>query len=213
LIAMARQTKAKLRQEKRRELEKRRQAEARKKTIRNTVLGVGGVAAVVVLVIAIWPSPSAEEIEAERISVTTAEGWDLPQLDGDGRVRLADFRGKPTIAAFFANWCTVCEDEIPELLALSRQIGDRVNFVGIDMMDNGGGLGDARKWGIAGEWPLARDIGNGNGSRLSAGTFGARGSPLNVIYDAEGRVVQVIPGGVSPQNLLSILQQNGLLDL
>ena len=210
---MARQTKARRREAKRLELERQRKAQARTKAIRNGVLGIGGAVVAVVLLIAVWPSPSAEEIEAERISNTTAEAWDLPQLDGDGRIRLADFRGKPTIAAFFANWCEVCEEEIPELLALSRQIGDQVNFVGIDMMDNGGGLGDARKWGIAGEWPLARDVGNGNGSRLSAGTFGARGSPLNVIYDAEGFVVQVIPGGVSPATLLNILEQNGLIEL
>jgi thiol-disulfide isomerase/thioredoxin len=209
---MARQTKAKRREAKRRKLERQRRDEARKRTIRNTVLGVGGTVAAAALIVAVWPSPSAEEIEAERISNTTATAWDLPQLDGDGRVRLSDFRGKPTIAAFFANWCTVCEREIPELLALSKQIGDQVNFVGIDMMDNGGGLGDARKWGIVGEWPLARDIGNGNGSALSALTFGARGSPLNVVYDAEGRVVRLIPGGVSPENLLAFLQDEGLVE-
>ena len=210
---MARQTKAKRREEKRRELERKRKEEARKKTIRNGVLGIGGAIIAVVVVVAIWPKPSAEDIAAEAASNTTADAWDLPQLDGDGRVRLADFRGKPTIAAFFANWCEVCEEEIPELLALSKQIGDQVNFVGIDMMDNGRGLGDAQKWGIAGEWPLARDVGNGNGSRLSAQTFGARGSPLNVVYDAEGRVVQVIPGGVSASALLSFLEDNGLIEL
>ncbi len=210
---MARQTKAQLRQSKRREFELKRQQHARKKAVRNGVLGVGGLAIAVLLVITVWPSPSAEDIEAERISNTTAEAWDLPQLDGDGRVKLANFRGKPTVAAFFANWCTVCEREIPELLALSQQIGDQVNFVGIDMMDNGNGLGDARKWGIVGEWPLARDIGNGNGSSLSARTFGARGSPINVIYNAEGQVVQVIPSGISPGNLLNLLEQNGLIEL
>jgi len=32
------------------------------------------------------------------------DSWDLPALDGEGRVALADFQGKPTVAAFFANW-------------------------------------------------------------------------------------------------------------
>lgn len=209
---MARQSKAKLREQKRREVERKRPEEARRKAVRRAALGIGGVVAVVVLAVALWPRPSAEEVAAVDASNTTAEAWDLPELDGDGRVRLADFRGKPTIAVFFANWCTVCEREIPELLVLSRQIGDQVNFVGIDMMDNGRGLGDAEKWGIAGEWPLARDVGNGNGSALSAGTFGARGSPLNVIYDAEGRVLQVINGGVSPAPLLRFLVENGLVE-
>ena len=210
---MARPTKAQRRQAKQREIELKLRRDARKKTIRNGALGTAGAVLAVLFVMAVWPSPTPEEIEAERISNTSAEGWDLPQLDGPGRVRLADFRGKPTIAAFFANWCTVCEREMPELLALSRQIGDQVHFVGINMMDGGNGLGDARKWGIAGEWPLARDVGNGNGSRLSAETFGARGSPLNVIYDADGRVLQVIPSRVSPASLLAFLEQNGLVEL
>lgn len=201
---MARQTKAQLRDKRRREAEERRLAEARKKVMRNSAFGLAAAVVLVVGVIAMWPSPSAEDVAAEEASVTTATGWDLPQLDGDGRVRLTDFQGKPTVAAFFANWCDVCEREMPELLALSRQLGDDVNFVGIDMMDNGRGLADAEKWGIAGEWPLARDVGNGNGSGLSARTFGARGSPLNVLYSPEGEVLLVQPGAIPPATILEV---------
>ena len=63
------------------------------------------------------------------------------------------------------------------MLALSRSIGGQVNFVGVNMMDNGGGLDDARRWGIADAWPIARDVGNGNASTLAVGTFGAPGQP------------------------------------
>ena len=201
---MARQTKAQLREQRRRETEVRRLAEARKRVIRNAAFGLAGAIVLVVGAITVWPSPSAADIAAEEASVTTATEWDLPQLDGDGRIRLADFRGKPTIAAFFANWCEVCEREMPELLALSLRLGDEVNFVGIDMMDNGRGLADAEKWGIAGEWPLARDVGNGNGSALSARTFGARGSPLNVLYSPEGEVLLVQPGAIPPATILDV---------
>ena len=201
---MARQTKAQLREQRRRETEVRRLAEARKRVIRNAAFGLAGAIVLVVGAITVWPSPSAADIAAEEASVTTATEWDLPQLDGDGRIRLADFRGKPTVAAFFANWCEVCEREMPELLALSLRLGDEVNFVGIDMMDNGRGLADAEKWGIAGEWPLARDVGNGNGSALSARTFGARGSPLNVLYSPEGEVLLVHPGAIPPATILDV---------
>ena len=199
---MARQTKAQLRERRRLEAEARRRAEARLRTIRNLLIG-GAVAAVVLIAaIVFWPAPSAEQVAADEASVTTATEWDLPQLDGDGRVRLADFRGKPTVAAFFANWCTVCEREMPVLLALSEQLGDQVNFVGVDMMDNGRGLPEAERWGIAGSWPLARDVGNGNGSSLASLTFGARGSPLNVLYSPEGAVLLSQNGAIQPQQIL-----------
>lgn len=169
------------------------------RTIR--AVGIGGSIAVALalLLVTLWPEPGTGN--------TSREAWDLPELGGNGRVALADFAGKPTVAAFFASWCIVCEDEMPQLLALSRQIGDRVNFVGINSQDNGRGLGDAEKWGLAGEWPLAQDIGNGNGSSLSVQAFGARGSPTNVIYDADGRVVHVELGGLSPDRTLSLLAE------
>lgn len=198
-LRMARQSKAQRRKQKRRELEEQRRSDARTRQIRTFGIGALAVAFLTVLLVTTWPEPA--------VGNTSADAWDLPELDGNGRVRLADFRGKPTVAAFFASWCTVCEHEIPEMLALSEELGGEVNFVGINSQDNGRGLGDAEKWGIAGEWPLAVDIGNGNGSALSIQTFGARGSPTNVIYNAAGQVVHVELGGVTPQRLLTLLDQ------
>ncbi len=209
---MARRSQAKARARRRAELERQRRTEARRRSIRNSVLaGLAGVGAVV-LAIAVWPSPDPATAAADAASNTSAEAWDLPRLDGPGRVRLADFRGDPTVAVFFANWCEICEKEVPELLALSRVLGDAVDFVGINMMDNARGLPDAQRWGIAGEWPLARDIGNGNNSALASLTFGARGSTLHVIYDAEGRVMTVRNGYMGPGDIVAFLTDAGLLD-
>lgn len=195
---MSRQSNAQKRAAKREEQERLRRAAARKQQIRNGLIGVGLVVFVVAFALAIWPEPDEGN--------TTADAWDLPQLDGDGRVALADFAGKPTVAAFFASWCEVCEHEIPEYLALSDEIGDEVNFVGINTLDNGAGMGDARKWGIAGKWPLARDIGNGNGSALGQATFGAAGMPMTVIYDEQGTPVQILQRGLSRSQLLRLLE-------
>ena len=157
-------------------------------------LAVVGLAAILVLT---WPQPD--------VGSTEAEAWSLPSLDSEGQRALDDFAGKPTVAAFFASWCTVCEQEIPEFRALSEEIGDDVNFVGINSQDNGRGMGDADKWGIAGLWPLVRDIGGNNGSSLSVETFGARGMPLTVIYDPNGTVAHVQRGGMSAGQLESLL--------
>jgi thiol-disulfide isomerase/thioredoxin len=152
----------------------------------------------VILLAAIWPDEGAELAGSNF----TETAWDLPELNGEGRVAIADFRGKPTVAAFFAEWCEVCAREIPLLAAFSDEVGDQINFVGVDMMDRGGGLDEAVAWGAASRWPLARDVGNGNGSTLASGTFGARGSPLNVLYDPEGNIVLVRNGGITPDEIL-----------
>lgn len=196
---MARSSNKQRRDQRREEAEDKRKTDARKSTIRK--IGIAGAIGVVLagLLVVLWPEPA--------VGNTTATGWDLPQLDGDGRVAIADSRGTPTVAAFFASWCDVCEHEIPDYLAVSQQVGDQVHFVGIDTQDNGSGLGDAERWGIAGVWPLARDIGGSNGSGLSTGTFGARGSPMTVFYDEDGTVVHVQQGGLSAQQLLDTLDR------
>jgi len=196
---MARATKAQRRAQRQKELEARRRAEATRKKIRLGVGALVGALALVGLLVALWPHP--------EVGDTTAEGWDLPALGHDGRVRLADFRGAPLVAAFYASWCEVCEREIPQYVAVADRVAGKVQFVGIDMQDNGTGLPDAEKWGIAGRWPLARDIGNGNGSGLSTGTFGMRGSPMTVFYDENGKVLQIVRGGLSGAQLADTIQR------
>lgn len=182
-------------------LERERQAR-RKRMVRNSAIATVAVAVFVVAFFSLGGTGAA------LTGDTGATTWDLPGLENhEQRVTLSDFRGKPTIAAFFASWCTVCENEIPEFVALSDQLGDQVNWVGINTQDNGAGMGDARKWGIDTRWPLARDIGGSNGNGLSTGTFGMRGSPMTVVYSETGEIVHVQRGGMSAVDLLSILQQ------
>ena len=174
----------------------------RNRILRNSALGVASAAIFVVAFFSLGGTGTA------LTGDTGATTWDLPGLaDTEERIALADFRGKPTVAAFFASWCTVCEAEMPGFAILSDQLDDQVNWVGINTQDNGAGLGDARKWGLDARWPIARDIGGTNGSNLSTGTFGMRGSPLTVIYDEAGGVVHVQRGGMSADDLLRLLQQ------
>jgi thiol-disulfide isomerase/thioredoxin len=188
--------------EKRAQKEARRKKAQRTKVIRNTMIGAVVLVMAVAVLAVTWPEPDVGSVEAEA--------WELPALVGEGRYALADFTGEPTVAVFFASWCTVCEHEVPDFLAASRQLGDEVNFIGINSQDNGRGGADADKWGITGEWPIARDIGGRSQSGLSVDTFGARGMPLTVIYTPEGTVAHIQRGGISGQQLIDLLSQLGL---
>jgi len=199
---MAKQPRAQQRAAQAKKAEEKRFLEARQRRNRTIAGGVGIVVLFAILVATFQPGTT----EAAA-SDTSAEAWDLPALDGDGRVAIADFRGKPTVVAFYASWCEVCEQEMPGLLALSEQIGGEVNFVAVNAQDNGQGLPDAEKWGIVGSWPIAVDVGGSNGSDLSMGTFGMRGMPLNLIYDATGTLVYTHPGGLGTEDAVTLLAE------
>jgi thiol-disulfide isomerase/thioredoxin len=119
--------------------------------------------------------------------------WELPRLDGPGLVRLADFRGRPTVVNFFASWCGPCRAELPLLAQAAAQLGGRARFVGVDTEEQGDGLAMARRLGPAG-WPLAQDV----GGRLDSGlhdALGVMGMPVTAFYDAGGRLLGVRLGG------------------
>ncbi len=170
----------------------------RKKLVVRAVIGAAVVVFAVVFALAALEGD-------EAAGVTATDNWDLPALAGDGRVTLAQFEGRPTVATFFASWCTICRRELPGFAQLSRVVGDEVNFVGINTMNNGTGLDFARQMSID-HWPLARDIGLHDGRQLAT-NFGARGSPTTVLYDAEGEIVDVTLGGMTAGQLAQKLDQ------
>lgn len=178
-----------------------RRAEARKRAARRKLviwwgLAVGAVAVMAVLV-------AAGGAGRDLSGVSDPAAWDLPALEGEGRVALADFGGKPTVAAFFASWCPHCRRELPGFAALADELGSQVNFVGINTMDRGAGGSFARAVGID-DWPLATDIGGGDRRDLVS-AFGAQGMPATVIYDAAGNVADVRLGVVSAEQLRALL--------
>jgi len=177
--------------------ERQRQAQ-RKKLLTQIAVGAGVLVMALVFVLAFSESDSA-------IGATETDNWDLPALDGDNRVTLEQFEGKPTVATFFASWCHVCQRELPGFAQLSDIVADQVNFVGINTMNNGSGLPFARQMGIS-HWPLARDIGQHDGRQLAT-NFGARGSPTTVLYDESGQVVDVTLGGMDAAQLAQKLNQ------
>lgn len=188
---MTSKSRSKARSKRERAAELRRKAEKRRLLVRAGI-GVGLAVFALVFVFAFSEGDQAA-------GLTETDNWDLPALDGDGRVTLDQFEGKPTVAAFFANWCTICLRELPGFAELSHRVADDVQFVGINTMNNGAGLPFARQMGID-HWPMARDIGMHDGRQLAT-NFGARGSPATVIYDESGNVVDVTLGALTAGQL------------
>ncbi len=124
-----------------------------------------------------------------RKGVTTTAGFDLPAISGGNRVRLADFRGKPTVVNFFASWCSACDAELPTFATVSAKLAGRVNFVGVDSLETGDPLYMPKRHNIT--WPLAHDVAGSNGSGLHDALCQCNSMPVTAFYDADGKLVSV----------------------
>ena len=125
--------------------------------------------------------------------VSDPTAFDLPAIEGDARVRLADFRGKPVVVNFFASWCTACDFELPGFARVSDELRDQVTFVGVAALETGDPMTMPERHGIT-WWPLARDIGS-RGNDLHA-ALGGRGMPITAFYDDTGNLLHVDMGAI-----------------
>jgi cytochrome c biogenesis protein CcmG/thiol:disulfide interchange protein DsbE len=58
---------------------------------------------------------------------------DFTVSDGQKSVTLSQLRGKPVLLNFWATWCPPCVEEVPSLVALQQQVGDKVTILAVSM--------------------------------------------------------------------------------
>jgi thiol-disulfide isomerase/thioredoxin len=88
-----------------------------------------------------WTAHQADfppiRLEVPREAITAGKPvpvGDFSLRDLNGRkVRLAKFRGKVVLINFWTTWCSACLSEMPELIALQKQHGDRLAIVGVSL--------------------------------------------------------------------------------
>jgi cytochrome c biogenesis protein CcmG, thiol:disulfide interchange protein DsbE len=142
--------------------------------------------------------------------VTDPAKFDLPTIDGTGRVRLADFKGKPVVVNFFASWCEPCKKELPEFVAASKQLAGKVAFVGVNSKEitAPAGIALARSLGLADAGiTLARDVGGQGGSGLHDSYEVRNAMPITAFYDSAGKLKFVAPGQLTRDKLSDRLQE------
>jgi cytochrome c biogenesis protein CcmG/thiol:disulfide interchange protein DsbE len=114
---------------------------------------------------------------------------DLPYLERDGSLSIADLRGKIVVVNFWASWCVACRAEHDDLMWAARTYADEgVVFVGVDFQDE---TEDA----IAFLDEIGRSYDNvvDPESRFAI-EFGVYGIPETFFIDADGIVAAKITG-------------------
>ena len=128
---------------------------------------------------------------------------DGEDLDGDP-LAVQDFRGKPVVLVVWGSWCAPCRDEAPDVVGAANDLGDDVQFVGINIRDASTAQARAftRKFDV--DFP---SFYSPSGEALLAfpGVLGLRTIPAFAVLDSEGRVAASIIGKLpSRQTLVDV---------
>jgi thiol-disulfide isomerase/thioredoxin len=156
---------------------------------------------IVVAVVALAVRSTSNSAQSGDVS---AVAFDLPRLNGHGRVRLASLAGRPTVVNFFASWCTACNAELPDFRRAANASRGEMNFVFVNSNESGDWHPMAERNGILG-LSLAKDINGTDGNGLYRSVGGTGGMPITAFYDARGRLVDrsygALTGGLLDQKL------------
>lgn len=150
------------------------------------VVALVGVAALLGLLV--WrvafkdTTGAADELAAGKL--VDAPAFTLDRLDANGRLALADLRGKAVVVNFWASWCIPCREEAAVLQKTYERYRDQgLVVLGVDVNDF---KADARRfmkrYGVT--YPVVYD---GKGSTV--GKWGVRGFPETFFVDRTGTLV------------------------
>ena len=140
----------------------------------------------------LWPSGSG----AAPSPVAAALPFHLDEVrPGGAPVDFVAHPGHPVVLNFFAAWCDPCHAELPLLADLQRQMGGRLQVVGVDVQDNRDlavqMLSDSRVGFPAGYDP----------ERTVSGAWGVDGLPITVFIAPDGTVVDYHRGQLTSGTL------------
>ncbi|MCJ7832153.1 MAG: TlpA family protein disulfide reductase [Actinobacteria bacterium] len=141
------------------------------------------------------PAPAANASEATLLPTDTKALPDTTPDEFDAL--LSQLHGTPVVVNFWGSWCTPCREEMPRLAEAAQTYGDRIQFLGVDVLDTKeAGRRFIDEFGVP--FPSVFDP-SPNGSIRNH--LGYLGQPVTVFYDDEGKKVADWEGAIPQEEL------------
>lgn len=141
-------------------------------------------------------TPSVSASNAAQASLLPETADELPDSDPERFERLLEeLRGTPVLVNFWGSWCGPCHVEMPRLVEAHRDFGDRVQFLGVDVLD---ARADARAFVSQYNMAFPSVFDPPDAIKVSLGRVG---QPLTLFYRANGEFFASYAGPI-PEDLL-----------
>ena len=133
---------------------------------------------------------------AIEVSLLPACADALPSMDPDSFERLlSQLEGTPVLVNFWGSWCPPCKEEMPRLVEAHQEFGDRVQFLGVDIIDSRDeATAFMEEYGMT--FPSVFDP--PDAIKTSLGQFG---QPTTVFFRADGSFAFAYAGPISERTL------------
>jgi cytochrome c biogenesis protein CcmG/thiol:disulfide interchange protein DsbE len=139
------------------------------------------------------PSPARNAVAAPLLPATTSA---LPSFDpARYEELLGQLQGTPAVVNIWASWCGPCRTEAPILARAASRFGDRVQFLGIDILDE---RGSARQFIERYGWTYPSLFDQFGSIRDH---LGFPGQPDTIFYGRDGDIVATHGGEIDAQTL------------
>ncbi len=133
------------------------------------------------------------------LSSVVAHASSIPSMNLDQLEKeIVAHKGKVVMLNFFASWCPPCREEIPSLIELNKEYGDKVVFIGLSVDENANALEDFAK-SVNFTYPVYK-VNNAVAAQYSVSAI-----PHNAVYDRSGTIVANQAGYIPKQDLKKFL--------
>lgn len=156
------------------------------------------LASVLVLVVAVMlvfsPMASAGVAVGEK-----APNFSLGSVDGKSTIKLSDYTNKPTMLAFWASWCSHCQNEAPALNKVYDDLKSKgINVVGVSV---DGSIESAQKFVKEYSVKYQNAFAGTDAGANVIDNYGIEGVPATFIIDKDGVIKAIFIGEVSADTL------------